>query len=443
MGIPGKQRASSMTGWVRSAKEKAVRVAGERSALMQSMMDTAKSEKGSGLFERVKAKAESVMEAAAAAASAAVATEMSTPSAKSAPAGRRRPSSRHAVRSAARRLSRCGGESTSADKVSEADAATQDERDVTSLTSVGWSPVAARLALCRSGGGVRNATAWLAEEANSEEILAAEAAEIWAAEMADRKEASSPWPGGGCPEDFLASEECLLLGDAAETEEDGRGLGMGRATQESLPPMELFPSSEDHEEPSAASSAEPPMLSDSAVAPTIPVTPAARSSKVVSGSPGLYGRLYQKQDADTPVGKNADAVAIFEDSPVHPSETRSLAAHSPAFFSDRRVSETPTQASAQGELPACSGDEDEEGEDNSDEDEDVAAQAMEEEETLPEPPDGGSWEWPLSRQEKKARVQMADRHMAELDKKALIQALIKERMVSRAGRLSSCRASLG
>jgi len=47
------------------------------------------------------------------------------------------------------------------------------------------------------------------------------------------------------------------------------------------------------------------------------------------------------------------------------------------------------------------------------------------------PPDGGSWEWPLSRHEKSVRLQTLDRRMAELDRKVLMEALVRERVRAR------------
>jgi len=42
---------------------------------------------------------------------------------------------------------------------------------------------------------------------------------------------------------------------------------------------------------------------------------------------------------------------------------------------------------------------------------------------MPSPPESACWDWPLSRHEKKARVQMLERQMHALDRKSLIQEL--------------------
>lgn len=47
------------------------------------------------------------------------------------------------------------------------------------------------------------------------------------------------------------------------------------------------------------------------------------------------------------------------------------------------------------------------------------------------PPDGGFWEWPLSRHEKSVRLQTLDRRMADLDRKVLMEALVRERVRAR------------
>merc|ERR1711971_1373743 len=48
-----------------------------------------------------------------------------------------------------------------------------------------------------------------------------------------------------------------------------------------------------------------------------------------------------------------------------------------------------------------------------------------EEEFEPLPPDSSCWDWPLSRHEKKARVQLLERQMNAMDKKALMQELCR------------------
>jgi len=245
------------------------------------------------------------------------------------------------------------------------------EREVKKLTDLGWSPVAARLALCQvEGGGAKAAHEWLADEANAEELLAAEAAEIWAMEEADRREKSDTC----CPEDYLAAEETVFEAQ----DEEGRGLGMAQLRREM-----------GHSESTVSSE----------------VAVETQHRMPTNDLPGLYSRKFQ-QDAETEE----------ETSPV--AESPATSVRTP------RMSDAPTQASAQQEVESCS-----------DEDEDELPGMDSEDELLaPEPPDGGSWEWPLSRNEKKARLNMVDRQMHALDKKALIQALIKERMVSRAGK---------
>jgi len=340
------------------------------------------SQKGSELFGYVKAKAQSaaqsVAEAAANAAVEAMEPSENTQRSKSAP---RRPQGRYAVRKMARKASKGGRRE---DVVAHAGNAVTptlydeaDEREVKKLTDLGWSPVAARLALCQvEGGGAKAAHEWLADEANAEELLAAETAEIWAMEEAGRREKADKC----CPEDYLAAEETVF---EAQDDEEGRGLGMVQLRREM-----------GHSESTTSS--------EVALVETQHRMPA-------NDLPGLYSRKFQ-QDTETEED---------EKPPV---------AVSPAASERTPMSDAPTQASAQ-EVESCS------DEDEADEEDELPGMDSEDDELLaPEPPDGGSWEWPLSRNEKKARLNMVDRQMHALDKKALIQALIKERMVSRAGK---------
>eukprot|EP00930_Biecheleria_cincta_P035430 TRINITY_DN2436_c0_g2_i2.p1 TRINITY_DN2436_c0_g2~~TRINITY_DN2436_c0_g2_i2.p1 ORF type:complete len:388 (+),score=87.40 TRINITY_DN2436_c0_g2_i2:96-1259(+) len=380
-------RSKSVTGWMKSAKERAYRVAGDRSALMQSMVETARHE-----TQRLKAKAQSVAEAAAAAAAAASGTSKVDECKGSSESSRRfpyRPRSRHAVRTPSRKVP--GGDAMP----SESDAATgSDETKVESLTKAGWSPVAARLALCRSSGGVKSASTWLADEANAEEVLAAEAAEMWAAELLESKGQKSSSPAPDCAEDLSAKED-----------DDGCGLGPFRPQS----PKKV------------------PELSDE------PVTPAREVRATISDSPGFITRLFQKdEELEGLVRCTSLAFRYKED------HDESL----PAQSSSRRLSDAPTQASAtslharrfsDAPTQASTGQSNPGGCCSEDEQEVDEIMESHEELVLPEPPDGGSWEWPLSRQEKKARVQLVDRQMNQLDRKALIQALIRERMISRAG----------
>jgi len=369
-------RSKSVTGWMQSAKERAYRVAGDRSSIMHSMVETAKHER-----QRLKARAQRGFEAAAAAAAAATTGTSKVDECKgSSETSSRfsyRPRSRHAVRTPARKVP---------EGLSEA-ATGSDENHVESLTKSGWSPVAARLALCRSSGGVRSASTWLADEANTEEILAVEAAEMWAAEMLESKEQKSCSPAPCCADNFLAEEDA-----------DGCGLGMGR-----------------------------PRSPQVAKLPDEPVTPAREVRAIISDSPGFYARLYQKEELEEPGKLQPDESLQAQSSARRLSDapTQASAASVQADSSARRFSDAPTQASTRLSNPGgCSSEDEQEVDD-----------IMEsyEELVLPEPPDGGSWEWPLSRQEKKARVQLVDRQMNQLDRKALIQALIKERISSRAG----------
>lgn len=363
-------RSKSVTGWMQSAKERAYRVAGDRSSIMHSMK--ARAQRG---FDFASA-------AAAAATTGTSKVDERKGSSETSSRFQYRPRSRHAVRTPARKVP--GGHGIPSENEA---AAGSDENHVESLTKAGWSPVAARLALCRSSGGVKSASTWLADETNSEEILAVEAAEMWAAEMMESKAQKSSSPALGFAEDSVA-----------KVDEDGCGLGMGR------PRSPVVAKLQDE-----------------------PVTPAREVRATISDSPGFYARLYQKEELEQPGKLQPDESLQAQSSARRLSDapTQASASSVQADSSARRLSDAPTQASTRQSNAGGCGSEDEQEVDE--------IMESHEEFVLPEPPDGGSWEWPLSRQEKKARVQLVDRQMNQLDKKSLIQALIKERMSSRAG----------
>lgn len=417
----------SVTRWMQSAKDKTALVAGERSSIMQCVMETARiprieTQRTFMFLSLVKAKAQSVTEAAAAAAASATAGTAKGDGHRGSSATSRRfahrPQSQQALRMSIRKPARSQGISRKAVPSKDEAAIGNDESHVESLTKAGWSPVAARLAMCKSGGSARDASDWLANEANTEEILAAEAAEMWAAEMLESQVRFCPSPAVHCTEDFLAVERCLFDGsydgdddeDNGDRDRDSCGLGTGH------PQGPHFPT--------------PERLKVQA-----PETPAQTIR--ISNSPGLYSRLYQKQEElenaqeverhnpqkqeeskDVQLAGRPDAHAVL-------LTATTLIADSPA----QRLSDATTQASdsaGQGNLQGCSEDEQDDGVDETVE--------VHEKLVLPEPPDGGSWEWPLTRHELKGRDLLLKRRTNQLENKKLIQALIRMRMSMRASK---------
>lgn len=63
----------------------------------------------------------------------------------------------------------------------------------------------------------------------------------------------------------------------------------------------------------------------------------------------------------------------------------------------------------------------------------LEAQVRKEAHVSPLPPVSACWDWPLSREEKKARVLMADKRMQLLDRQLLMEALVNERIAMRGG----------
>jgi len=377
-------------------------VAGDGSFFMQSMVETARNE-----TQRLKAKAQGVAEAAT--------TKMDEYKASfetSSPFPYR-PRSRRAVRTPARKGNHMPQPDDKANPAATEASTGSDENHVESLTKAGWSPVAARLALCRSSGGVQSASTWLADEANAEEILAVEAAEMWAAELLEKGKEGNKSSSSAAAHADAQEEACLFHSSGKGHEEDGAGLGMGR-TQNPQASSKLLHA---------------------------PASPAKARATIIS-SPGFYERLYQKEEEELEeLGSRPDSSSRrLSDAPTQASATCSQADSSTRRLSDaptqatssqadssaRRLSDAPTQASTVQSHPGgCS-------EDEQEVDEIIESS---EDHVLPEPPVGGSWEWPLSREERKARVELLDRQMNQLDRKTLIQALIKERMSSRAGQV--------
>jgi hypothetical protein len=57
---------------------------------------------------------------------------------------------------------------------------------------------------------------------------------------------------------------------------------------------------------------------------------------------------------------------------------------------------------------------------------------------IPVPPDSDAWEWPLSRQEKKARVQLLERQINAIDRNALIKECRRASMASTRNSFGAC-----
>lgn len=241
-----------------------------------------------------------------------------------------------------------------------------DDPRVQEICKRGFTQVAARLALAHCDGGATSAEAckWLLDEANGEDILAAEAGEVWfAAEQ--REEAGSKAP---------ASAEGGL----------GFGLDSGAAA---TPERRCCPEA---------------FLEGEEVCLFSPSPAPAQASQV----------------APPPRQQHAGAVDDqAEGEQDRPQEE---------FFS------LPLEAGEDEQQADCSAD-------LSEADVDSSPESAEEEDVMAatSPPDGGSWEWPLSRHETSARLQNLDRRMAELDRKVLMEALVKERLAARVARRQS------
>jgi len=316
-------RAGSLGALIRNAKERAAprldgaweraapRFDAERGArLIVSALDKVDkgktalrpaAERGAQLLGRVKAKAHGAAAAAAAA--------------------------------AAEVTSSGGGSGSGSPGAAGADA----DPKVRQICARGFTPVAARLALahCGADASAPEACQWLQDEANAEDIFAAEAGEVWAVEQ---QQASAP-PGD----------------PAAE----GR-LGLGAAARRCSP--EAFLEGEDVCLFSSDASPGPPPKDDEGLPPT---TPSSTSAASRGGAGDAPTEAAGPPDAGEPPGRAG---------PCGPEEELMVAAA---------------------------------------------------------PPDGGFWEWPLSRHEKSVRLQTLEWRMAELDRKVLMEALVRERVRAR------------
>jgi len=479
-------RASSVSGSLRSLKDSAWRVAEEKSQRGTQLLTTVRSkaqgssQRGSNFLGLAKATALSAAAAAAAAAE----------SAKAAVAGGT-PSR--------------GGRSSGSRALDFLNAV--DDKEVEKICALGYTSIAARFALCQGlEGGVDGAIAWLQDEANSDEILAAEAAEIWAATLQEEKGSRERDPDRSSPEDFL-DEECVfdmkcLAANAASAPvassppaaasalpaaataapepavdvdvDDGRGLGMGRLRTAAAGSSAAKRQGGYRRRWSGGSSADRACREAEARAASGPVAIPAPLPPAASRTSGAEAMDFQapvapaafippprralaEAEAERQAQAETKAEAKAEAMAEAMAETSAEAEEEVAVEEDAEVVAITTAgavavAMAEPIAPQAEAEEDA----ASDEDGDRSScssgsccesgssvasalerlQMLEDEEAQAsgEPPDGGSWEWPLSRHEKKARLAMADKRMQYLDRQVLIRALIKERVALRASR---------
>lgn len=289
-----------------------------------------------------------------------------------------------------------------------------DEEYVAKICEIGVSPVAARLALSKAKElGAKKphfvmvACNWLLNEENTKEVEQAENAEIEKAAISaevtkllvqKRVPAEKPTESRGPPSATALPAPALATTPPREVPydsvmvDDGRGLGFFMSRKS-------FPSPRQIPVPGRLSSG------------------GFSTSRRSTGSVDSEVSLPKEQD---------DAMTICDDN------VAALDA-APAAMTPPRCQEHGTQHSACAQEAAC-GDEQEVNEEVSEEEVSPAPPPLhmatdesedEEEEAMPPlPPHSSCWDWPLSRHEKKARVQMLEREIGAMDRKNLKQEVI-------------------
>jgi hypothetical protein len=329
------------------------------------------------------------------------------------------------------------------------------EEAIQQLSDMGVSPAAARLALGKNRGRVALACNWVFDEQNRDEIEAAEAAEIettmqWyfararsATEQSsttdDGEQASSESSGAEDEKKPLASgtqEGSVLVepngvyswsSNKRHSLLSDNGCGIGRFLRDDIPSPRQLPV--------------PGRLSRGSLDSRLSL--GSMDSRASMESAGSDGGV---------------------ESPVNASK---------AEFKDE-VTEPDCEASCDRTLLLCDGEDDgaalnlmpgeaetqdapdilgqesserepvglqagEEGADtNSEDDVDLQEGDLEKQEFLPPaPPDSACWDWPLSRHEKKSRVHMLERQIHAMDRKSLLQEIVKVRGQHRKSRASN------
>jgi hypothetical protein len=352
-----------------------------------------------------------------------------------------------------------------------------DESKVEMMSAMGVPPVTARLALINNKGNVGLACNWLFDEKNAEEIEAAEAAEmenafILSAEFknAPNRE-ESPSKRSRAVEKPEQEKSPSREGSPSKrrrsiSSDDGCGLGRfmrresfpsprkvpvpgrlstgSRLSRGSVESARLSTGSsaagrtaciDDDEDRAVVFHAYKDILSET-WSPGSPSQLDAADS-LSQATQQLHERVLQEN--------YEQEVILFEDSPARSKPLQVLQEsleQKVTLLEDSPVCSKLPQAMAESspKLPqVAEADEGSEGSDDCDDDEE-SDQGFEAEVQHPFPPASECWDWPLSRHEKVARVQMLERQMHAVDRSTLMQKLA-ELQGDQTDRLSvsSCR----
>jgi len=286
-----------------------------------------------------------------------------------------------------------------------------DEELIAKIMEIGVSPVAARLALSKCEGIDKKhqsdvACNWLLEEKNREEIEAAENAEVEksaADDMTPSKEVSRDASCGESEEPVFVLARSPAGRRVSKGSDDGRGLG-------------FFMSRRSLSQPSPRAVPHPGRLSRGRV------STGSVDSGVGDSRPSLARRVSngsqtstaseEFQPAMTPRGDETEGLEATEDGT---SQAETGVARCDGDTASPKECEG--EASVGGDAACGDEDEPEIEEDEEEDDEEASAPLLSD----PVPPHSQCWDWPLSRHEKKARVQMLERRMNAMDRSSLVK----------------------
>lgn len=292
-------------------------------------------------------------------------------------------------------------------------ASSKEEELIKKICDIGVSPIAAKLALSKVPAGISKihvpavACNWLLDEKNIDEIEAAENEEI------EKSAAAALAQQGGSVEAPGVAPPCGKAAAHRDSVSSDDGCGLG-----------FFMSRKSLGQPSPRSVPVPGRLSRGSF-----------GGRISTGSMDS-----DADDSRTPLarrvsmGSQTSAASEAEEhlAAMTPRGEEAENAHRPVMTprSSGTDDENEPFLAAGGDADATTADEVAcaEQEENDDDDEEAMA---------PLPPDSSCWDWPLSRQEKKARLVLTERRMNMMDRKELLGLKVQFRKASLGG-ASAC-----
>mmetsp|Transcript_76421 Transcript_76421/g.224212 ORF Transcript_76421/g.224212 Transcript_76421/m.224212 type:complete len:444 (+) Transcript_76421:73-1404(+) len=413
-----RRRANSLTNGLRSAKDNAIRIAQDKSA------------RGSLVLTTWRAKAQDFAAAAAAVAA-------------------------------------------TSNRKSSAFREVEDEQKVDELCSMGFSDAAARLALRRSGNYTAMACHWLLEEQNRREIRAAEAKGAQAQEASACAACSSkPTQSFPSPEEYLELEAKADLAEddngaglgmgtgqqcgTLPKDDTGAGLGMGAGQKCGTLPKDVGAGHRGSGPGSAACQASPRCR------PALEAAEAEqgeglgwsspRPASSTGGASGFTSRASTARSAVSGTGPRPAPSRPQAWTPrftPRPAEGGVLGSPAPpcrGCATEPRPARCSNFPDVQSNASGAASDSEDEAEGNGDNASEFRSSVPQTDDTslagaanpvddsefeVPLPPASASWDWPLSRPEKKERLFMLERNLQMMDRKILLRELVQLRVSQR------------